>query len=70
MFLAIRYPDACAIKMQGRVISFIVFIREAHFDRLLVGIRIEGHLPLERPFTYFREVRVELGVCIAFVIHF
>ena len=46
------------VLLKCNFLFFATFIWEAHFYSLLVWIRVEGHLPLEIPFTYFHTVRV------------
>ena len=70
MFLVIPLLDVCTVKIEKAVISIIALIRGVYFYGLLAWIRIEGNLPFESPLTFFRKVRVELGVWIAFVIRF
>ena len=59
MLPIISYLYACTVKLQRRVVLFIVFIGEPDFYSLLIWIWFERYFPVESPFTYFREIWVE-----------
>ena len=51
MFLAISNLYVCTVKLQSRIVFFIVFVGEANFYGLLIWIRVERHFPLESTVT-------------------